>query len=434
MYRAAAAALAPLAAWRLARLARADDGLAARQVERHGIVPEARDELWIHAASVGEVHAAAPLVQALQARHAGVPLLLTTFTASGAQAVARLHSERSSLRHLFVPLDTPHRVRRWLDQTRPAGLILVETELWPELLIQCRQRHIPVAMVSARLAETSRRRLQRGGSLVRDMLHDVSPILCQSAADRDRFMALGVRNEQLALTGNLKFDAGTEVDAVAAAVVDGWQSRWSGRPTWVAGSSHCAEEPLLAQAQRTLRKHFNDVLMVLVPRHPERAGEALATLQQHGLQACRIDQFDGSIEIAAVVVDRLGVLAQLYAETDLSVVCGSFAPGVGGHNLLEPARAGRPVLSGRWTESQRALADGLRAAGALIELDDAESLAAALAKLFINPDQARQRGEAARAWAQTQFGAVARTMDELEPWLEAMLHTRNARSAVDPVT
>jgi 3-deoxy-D-manno-octulosonic-acid transferase len=402
----------------MARAARDDDALAARQGERHGAVPEAGGELWIHAASVGEVHASAPLIRALRKRHPSQSLLLTSFTHTGAQAIERLHPDRTRLRQLFVPFDTPRRVARWLDRTRPAGLILVETELWPELLIQCAARSIPIAMVSARLSENSLSRLRRFGRLARQMLSGVAPILCQSAADRDRLIALGLPAGDVQVTGNLKFDVGA--DAVVPKEVLEWQRLWSERPTWVAGSTHPAEEGLLAQAHRSLRQRRGTALMVLVPRHPERAGDALMTLQQQGLRACRIGDFDASSEVEAVVVDRLGVLAGLYANTDLGVVCGSLAPGVGGHNLLEPAHAGRPVLTGRWTESQRAVADGLRSAAALVEVDGADTLATMLDQLFSDPRRAAALGEAARTWARSQGGAVARTLERLEPWLASV--------------
>jgi len=418
VYRAAATALAPLAARKLARAASGDTALAARQAERHGEVPEASGELWIHAASVGEVHAAAPLVKALQAGQPSLRLLHSTLTHTGAQAIERLHPGPSSVRHLFVPIDTPRRVARWLDRTRPAGLVLVETELWPELLIQCAQRRIPVTMVSARLSATSLGRLRRFGALAQQMLATVAPILCQGETDRNRFVALGVPPERVHVIGNLKFDVAAE--PVVPEAVLSWQTLWSDRPTWVAGSTHAAEEALLAKTHRRLLERIGNALMVLVPRHPERAMEALATLRQQGLNTCLIEQFDGSGAIEAIVVDRLGVLAGLYAQTDLGVVCGSFTPGVGGHNLLEPAQAGRPVLTGRWTESQRDVADGLRAANASIELDDAASLAATLSKLLGDRERARALGEAAQTWMQAQSGAVARTLQELAPWLESV--------------
>ncbi len=424
MYRAAATVLAPLAARRLARAAADDITLVARQAERHGEVPETDGELWIHAASVGEVHAAAPLIRALRARDPSLPLLHSSFTHTGAQAIERLHREVGGLRHLFAPLDTPRRVKRWLDRTRPVGLLLVETELWPELLIQCVRRRIPVTMVSARLSETSRQRLYCAGGLTRQMLAAVTPILCQSGADRDRFVALGALPAQVHVAGNLKFD--TRAEPVVPEAVLRWSSLWSDRPTWVAGSTHAFEERLLATAHRSLQQRVGNALMILVPRHPERAGAALQTLRQQGLNACLIDQFDGSGAISAVVVDRLGLLAGLYAQTDLSVVCGSLAAGVGGHNLLEPALAGRPVLTGRWTDSQREIADGLRAANALIEVDDATSLAARLNELLGDRERAQALGRAAQAWAQAQSGALERTLRELAPWLETVSSTPSA--------
>lgn len=420
VYRAAAAALAPLAARRLAAAAGQDASLRAAQAERHGEVPWAGGELWIHAASVGEVNAAAPLVRALGQRFR---LLHTSVTATGRQAIERHHGD--AVRRLFLPLDTPGRVARWLDRSAPAGLILVETELWPELLNQCRARSIPVAMVSARLTERSRSRLRRVPGLSRRMLAGIDPVLCQSEADRARFAALGVAPERLAVAGNLKFDA--DPDPVVPAQVRAWAVHWAARPSWVAGSTHAAEEELLARAHRRVQERFANALLVLVPRHPERATDAMQRLQRAGLRVCRVDALAESPPVDAAVVDRLGVLAGLYRVTHAAVVGGSLAPGVGGHNLLEPALAERAVLAGRWTEAQQEAAVGLREAGVLFEVEDADELAGALIGLLDDPERAAVLGARARRWAQAQTGALRRTLEALRPWLAVLPPGRQSR-------
>lgn len=415
VYRLAAAVLAPLVGRRLGRAA-GNPELRARRSERDGDVPAAGGELWLHAASVGEVNAAEGLIHALLASDPERRIVVTTLTATGAAEVARRFGDSDRVRHLFAPLDTRRRVRRWLARTRPERLVLVETEIWPEMLAQCRARGIPVAVVSARLSERAFARYRRWRALFAPVLAALDAVLCQTPADRDRFAALGVPTDRLAVTGNLKLDAAEP--APVPEVVESWRAAWSGRRAWVAGSTHEGEEAILADAHRQVRDAIGDALLICVPRHPERAGAALRALEDAGLSCVPIDRLatwpeaDGR-DVEAVVVDRLGVLAGLYRVADLAVVCGSLVPGIGGHNLIEPGLAGKPVITGRWTGAQSEMAEGLSAAGALVEVDSAETLAATLIDLFSDEERRRALGERAREWAESQRGALARTLARL---------------------
>ncbi|MDT8450486.1 MAG: 3-deoxy-D-manno-octulosonic acid transferase [Wenzhouxiangellaceae bacterium] len=415
VYRLAAAVLAPLAGRRLGRAA-GDPELRARRGERDGDVPEGRGEWWLHAASVGEVNAAEGLIHALLASDPERRVVVTTLTATGAAEVARRFGDSDRVRHLFAPLDTRRRVRRWLARTRPEKLVLVETEIWPEMLAQCRGRGIPVAVVSARLSERAFARYRRWRALFAPELAALDAVLCQTPGDRDRFAALGVPTDRLAVTGNLKLDA-AGLPPVPA-IVASWRAAWNGRPAWVAGSTHEGEEAVLAAAHRQIRDAIGDALLICVPRHPERAGAALRTLEGAGVSCVPIDRLTASPGVDArnvesIVVDRLGLLAGLYQVAGLAVVCGSLVPGIGGHNLVEPALAGKPVITGRWTGKQREMVEGLRRADALIEVDSAAALAATLIDLFSDEERRRALGERARDWAESRRGALARTLARL---------------------
>jgi len=417
VYRLAAAALAPVAAWRLRRAAAAESGLLARQRERHGDVPQGHGELWLHAASVGEVNAAAALVGALLARDESLKLVVSNVTHTGALEVARRFGDQPRVRHLFAPLDTPGRVRRWLDRTRPVGLVLVEAELWPELLHQCRARALPLALVNARIRPATVARDRRCGRLLAGLLKDAAVICCQSDADRQRFRALGVAPSRLRVTGNLKHDAAAEAEPPPE--IDDWMSRLAGRRIWLAGSTHPGEEELLARAQRRVREQLRDALLVLAPRHPERAGRVVNTLRRAGIEAAAIDSNYNPDRVDALVVDRLGVLAALYKSSQINLVGGSLVEGVGGHNLVEAAITGRPVLAGPWTQGQHPMVDGLKQAAALIEVVDSDAVAARVVELLNDRQLRAEFGARARAWAQAQRGALDPTLEALAPLLDA---------------
>lgn len=423
VYRLLAAAASPLASRRLAKACAASPELRSRQSERHGHVPDADGELWIHAASVGELNAAEPLVRALAGDRRRI--VLTTLTHTAAQEAHRRFEKHAGVRHLFAPLDTAASVSRWLDHTRPSALVLVETEIWPVLLDQCRQRSIPVAMVNARISSRSMRRFRRFAGLFRQALAEVDPVLCQDQASRARFEALGVRRDRLEVTGNLKFDVdppGAPVDQVLS-----WQRLWAGRPVWVAASTHAGEERIVAAAHRRLLREHADALLLAVPRHPERGPDALNALTQAGLNACLVvdwpdraarDGGGGRGRIQAIVIDRMGVLAGLYRLVDACVVCGSLVDGIGGHNLIEPALAGKPILTGIHTADQQAAADGLASANGLVRVESEGVLADRLAQILTEPEFGRQLAANAGAFAGSQRGALARTLNALEPWLD----------------
>jgi 3-deoxy-D-manno-octulosonic-acid transferase len=434
VYRALSAALAPFARRKLARGAAAFDDLSGREAERRGQVPEASGELWVHAASVGELNAARPLIGRLLARRqsdGGSGIVLTTLTPTAAAQALAHYRDRPGIRTLLAPLDRPADVRAWLDGTRPARLLLIETELWPELLTACRQRQIPVAMANARLSARTVRSYRRFAGLFRPLIAGIKPIACQTRTDAERFARLGARSEAIHVTGNVKFDPApvAPLRAEVAATLEAFE----GRPSWVAGSTHRGEESVIAKAHRSVLAKHPEALLVVVPRHPERADEAEEALREAGLEAVRLSRLEsGTMEsshsrsekkgVAALVVDRLGLLSALYERADANFVGGSLVEGIGGHNLIEAALAGHPVLTGPFTDDQSEAAAGLEAVDGLARVQDEHELAAAITDILA-ADRGTGRFEAmprnAAEFLAAQRGALDRTMDVLSPWLEA---------------
>ena len=393
-------------------------------------MPRAEGELWIHAASVGELNAAEPLLRALAGGQRRI--VLTTLTHTAAEQARRRFANCDGVRHLFAPLDTAASVSRWLDNTRPSALVLIETEIWPIMLNHCRRRSIPVAMVNARISGRAMRRYHRFAGLFSHALTDVDPVLCQDEASSRRFETLGVGGNRMAVTGNLKFD----VDAPAAPTDEllSWQQLWSGRPAWVAASTHSGEECIIANAHRRLLEEQPDALLLVVPRHPERGLEAVNTCKEAGLEVCRIDDWPGRVNkgdkpndtthaarVQAIIIDRMGVLGALYQLADACMVCGSLIEGIGGHNLIEPALAGKPILTGIHTADQQAAADGLEAANGLVRVDSEAALADRLAQILRQPELARKLAANASSFVTSQRGALDRTLKALEPWLSHQL-------------
>jgi 3-deoxy-D-manno-octulosonic-acid transferase len=331
--------------------------------------------LWVHAVSLGEMSAAAPLVRALCALHPETPLVLTTATPAGR---ARAHSLFAKADIRFLPYDTPGAMRRFLARIKPRLAVIMETELWPNLYRECARRGVPLLLANARLSAKSVSRYRRFGHLFSDLLRDNVLIAAQSAADAARFTSIGARH--VSVVGNVKFDL--QVDATVKTRGLGLRAQFGPRPVWIAGSTHSGEDEAVLHAHRELLESAPTALLVLVPRHRERFEAVAKLLAGQGLRYARRSAGDGvSDEIPVLLVDTLGELASLYATADVAFVGGSLVP-IGGHNLLEPAALGIPVLTGRYTANSRDIAALLLEHGAAREVTDAAELSHALKALI----------------------------------------------------
>lgn len=419
LYSAALLALAPLAWHRVWR-----EQLPKRsRRERLGCIPatpetsaDSERPLWLHCASVGEVQAARPLVEALRRGYPERPLVITTMTATGAErALALAKGTDGAIRHYFVPLDFPLAARRFVTRLRPALAIFFETELWPNLLAACRHRRVPVAVVNGRLSPRAFVGYRRVRRLMADALSQVDWLGAKSEEDAERFRRLGMAAEKTRVTGSLKFDI--DRSDGARAVSKCLRSSLAGRPVWVAGSTHPGENERLLDAHRQLRERLPDALLILVPRHPQRFEAAAALCRGAGFTLARRSRGEmPDADTAVYLGDTMGELQALYGAGQLAFVGGSLVP-VGGHNLLEPAAFGVPVISGPHLANFSDVAKVMRDAEALVEVDDETALAAALVRLLTDESARRSLGVAGRRVVEANRGALKRTMEGLEALL-----------------
>ena len=371
--------------------------------------------LWVHAVSVGEVNAVAPLVNALLRRYPGQRLLLTTITPTGSERVRALWGER--VVHVYAPYDIPGAVARFLRAFRPRIALIVETELWPNLLFACRDRGIPAYLVNARLSERSLRGYRPLRALVGRALRTLRTVAAQSEGDAARFARLGARSAQLLVCGNLKYDTPVDADAVAATVAE-FRARSGVRPAWIAASTHPEEEPLVLAIHQRLRARHPDLLLLWAPRHPERFRPVVQLALDAGLQvATRSLTRLPAPEDAVFVIDTLGELMRFYACADVAFVGGSLQP-VGGHNLLEPAAVGTPVVTGPHLHNFSDIAAQLRGADALRVGEDATAVGEALQALLVDPDARQRMADAGKALVEQGRGALQRTLALIAPAIE----------------
>ncbi len=404
----------PLILLRLAWRAWRAPAYARRIGERFAIAP--RDlrpgGIWVHAVSVGESIAAAPLIRALLERHPELPLTVTCMTPTGSERIRALFGER--VQHCYLPYDLPWAAARFLDRLRPRLAVIMETELWPNHVHQCAQRGTPVVLANGRLSARSARGYGRFARLTAPMLAEMRWLAVQSEAEAGRFRALGARDEALTVTGSIKFDLAVDpqLPARAAALREAWGA--AARPVWIAASTHAGEDEIVLAAHRRLLAHFPGALLILVPRHPERFAQVFELCRREGF-ATRRRSSGEAVEAGTAVLlgDTMGELLFLYALADVAFVGGSLVAS-GGHNLLEPAALGKPLLSGPHLFNFLDIAARLGEAGALREVQDAGSLAAAVDGLWSDPEGAGRAGAAGRAVVEANQGALGRLLEGLE--------------------
>jgi 3-deoxy-D-manno-octulosonic-acid transferase len=365
--------------------------------------------VWLHAASVGEMRAALPLVDALAAR--GHAVVASTMTATG-RALAR--EVRPELPTALAPLDHPWLVRRALRAVTPCALVFVETELWPSWVAAAYERGVPAVTVSGRFSERSFARWQRAAGLLRPTLRRFRAIGARSEADAARFVALGAPADRVTVTGDLKLDA-----PPPAPLPDEVRRVLGEVPLFVAGSTHEGEEQAALEALAAAEQAGLAAALVLAPRHPERFEAAARIVTAAGRRLRRRSALGadplGPGEV--LLLDTLGELAAFYAHARLAFVGGSLAP-VGGHNLLEPARVGRPAVWGPHVANAREMEALLSAAGAGERVDDAAGLARALVAALADPVAASARGAAGRAALDAHRHALERSVALVERVLE----------------
>lgn len=368
--------------------------------------------IWIHAVSVGETRAAETLVRALQKEFVSHRILLTHMTPTGRETGERLFG--ASVSRCYLPYDLPGAVARFLDRFRPSIGIIMETELWPNLIHACKERGIPLHLVNARLSERSHARYRRFSKLVRATLEALSAVAAQTADDAKRLTALGARN--VTVTGNLKFDLSPPARLLALGCT--WRERYgTRRPVFLAASTREGEEEMLLARLHTL--DLPDLLFVLVPRHPQRFDEVAALIERHGFRYQRRSA-DAAIAADTQVVlgDSMGEMFAYYAACDVAFVGGSLLP-FGGQNMIEPCAVGRPVLFGLHTYNFSEAAENAVAAGAALRVASVDELMQEARRLLADPVAARAMRSAGVRFVKAHQGATARVLELLRRGAES---------------
>ncbi len=378
--------------------------------QRLGGAPESVDgPLWIHAVSVGEVRAVTPMLDLLSRQLEGKSaLFLSTVTVTGQDTA--LAECRAADEIFYFPMDLPFAVGRALNRVRPSVFVTAETEIWPNFLYSCIRRSIPIVMVNGRISDRSFKRYRNFRWFFRPILDGINAFLMQSEEDARRIIEMGAPADRVFSTGNTKYDrkpAHTELPEEV--------KKWAdGRFLLVAGSTHQTEEK--AVLSLLSRKGSHDLLIALVPRHPERFEEVALLMGESGVTFSRYsDILEGNAAAGSVIlVDVMGVLEAFYSIADAAFVGGSLVP-VGGHNLLEPAAFGIPVVSGPHLENFREISDGLIKSGGCIVIEDKEALAEIIQRFSVDEDYRQKVGASARGASEGKMGASARNVDRILP-------------------
>jgi 3-deoxy-D-manno-octulosonic-acid transferase len=372
-----------------------------------------RETLWVHAVSVGEVNAAAPLVNALRRQHPHLPLLVTTITPTGSARVRALWGD--SVQHVYLPYDLPGAVRRFFEHFRPRAGLILETELWPNLLFGAREHGVPTYILNARLSARSLRGYRVLAALVGRALRTVRRVGAQSHADARRFVKLGARPEQVVELGNLKFE--TPVPEGLGDFVVQFRAHAGERLAWIAASTHEGEEDAVVDLHRRLRATYPGLLLIWAPRHPERFRAAVDHAHDAGWRVAtrRLTRWPGQDD-DVFVVDTLGELMAFYACAQVAFVGGSLQS-IGGHNLLEPAAVGTAIVTGPHLHNFAEIARRLAEAQAVRIEQDVDGVHASVAELLGDDALRARMVDAGLRLVEEGRGALARSLELIAPVL-----------------
>ena len=380
--------------------------------ERFGFIQpaEATGGIVLHAASVGEFNAASPLVKELLKAYPDLPLTVTTLTPTGSERVKREFGDR--VFHVYIPLDLPGAVTRFLGRLRPRLLIIMETEIWPNLYLAAHSRKIPIVIANARLSDTSVRQYHRFPGLIRDALQPVTWVGAQSGQDAGRMVQCGTMPGNTEITGNLKFDL--QVSASLREQGEALRSGWGrSRPVLVAGSTHEADESVIIPAFIELLENIPDTLLILVPRHPERFHRAAQSARSAGLSVGLYSESEiHTPQTQCLIIDAMGKLMTYYACADAAFVGGTMGE-QGGHNALEPAALGKPVIVGPNTVNAKEIVEELIGSGAALRINDQQEFHNEATRVLSDGLLRDQMGQAGLALIEKNKGALDLTLEAI---------------------
>ena len=386
-----------------------------RWLERFGFVPRVPDDqkiIWIHSVSVGEVLAAVPLVRALQSRYPDYRCLITCMTPTGSDRVkAILHN---SVEHSYAPYDTPDAVMRFLNRVHPSLSIIMETELWPNMINICYKRNIPVVLANGRLSERSAKGYQKFSHLVRPMMEQITTVAAQSSDDARRFFEIGATENALSITGNIKFDLvlGRSLQAKAAKLLKAWRGADS-RAIILAASTHKGEDEIILEAFAKIKSKLASTLLVLVPRHPERFKQVELLCSSKGMEVCKRSNEKMAPSVDVLLGDTMGELTTFFGACDLAFVGGSLVP-TGGHNIIEPAAWGVPIVTGPNLFNFAEAAELLVASGGMLICESAQLLADSCIQILQDDKYRAEMGASSVSVVKENRGALGRLLELID--------------------
>lgn len=387
-----------------------------RWQERFGFYPAGLPQqvVWFHAVSVGEAESLFPLLRHLQQHHPEARLLVTTTTPTGADRVQTVLQHSAT--HVYLPYDQPCAVNRFLRHFKPRLAVIVETEIWPNLYAACAAHKVPLYLVNARLSEKSARGYRKMPALLAPALAAVKRIATQTAEDTQRFLAIGASAGQLLTLGNIKFDMQLSADAMEIGAQ--LKTRLFGsRLVWLAASTHRGEEKILIDIYRRIKPKLPDLLLLLAPRHPERFPDVKKLCEQQGLSVVTRSSNAPCLPATDIfLLDSIGELKLFYIAADIAFIGGSLVP-IGGHNALEAALAGAPIVFGPYMANFNAIAEGLLNAQAAVQCRDRDALAEIVLALSANAGHRKKLVEQARLFVLQHQGAVGKIYALLAPYL-----------------
>ncbi len=371
----------------------------------------AEDVIWIHAVSAGESIAAVPLIRRLHTRYPEVRFVVTNMTPTGAERISNLLGD--TVTQCYVPYDLPFMIKKFLLRVRPSLLLLIDTELWPNMIHYCKTMGVQTILVNGRLSDSSARGYGRVAGLTRSMLDEISLVATQTNQHGERFVSLGLPEEKLRVTGSIKFDIKLPDNlTVRSAFLR--MKLGSDRLVFVAGSTHPGEDETILEVFKQIREKYRQLLLVIVPRHPERFEIVARKARAFGLSTiCHSDEISCNIDTDVMVVDAMGELVYFYAVADFAFVGGSLV-NVGGHNMMEAAAFELPILMGPFVQNFDSIATMFVDAGAMELVDDRDALLHATEILCADKELRSKMGIRAASVMEENKGSLDRVMTLIE--------------------
>ncbi|MGP1931153.1 MAG: lipid IV(A) 3-deoxy-D-manno-octulosonic acid transferase [Arsenophonus sp. ET-YP4-MAG3] len=375
--------------------------------------------ILLHSVSVGEILAAVPLVKSLLHQYPKLPITISTMTPTGLERI--LLEFGSDVQRVYLPYDLSGSIRRFLNNLDPKLTIIMETELWPNLILQLKQRKIPLIIANARLSERSAARYQKISFFVKNLLKKITLIIAQNQDDGERFIKLGLARKKLYTIGSLKFDISISPEIIIKAIT--LRQQWaSKRQIWIAGSTHKGEELIILQAHTKLLIQFPSLLLILVPRHPERFKKIkLLTIKAKLRYVCRSENVVPNIDTQVIIGDTMGELILLYGIADIAFIGGSLV-NKGGHNPLEAAAHAIPILMGPYTFNFKDICIKLKKADGLITVNDTKSLIFTISYLLKDKNYRLYHGQKSAEVLHKNKGALQKLLKLLDPYLRSKNH------------